>query len=506
VHAGFLSDAAMTATQDAARQREARLSAELAETKAALQAIRRSRTWRMLRVLHGFIDERPWLRRWLRRGFDLVRIGVRRGSLRQGVAEADIQAVLGSGLFDPEWYAARYPGVSGDPLAVARAYLDHVGATPRDPGPGFDAAWYIASNPDAGDGNALLHYLRKGRHRLRPPGPAAQQEIARARRQALGLDLEVPQIRLAVGLAGPTTQDALARVVRSAALAAETAGLDTGWDILWLAQPGIAAPGTVRRVAAPADTGLATSHNLLLREATASGALLYLAADAGGMFHPGCIAALLRMSAAAGHKALIGATDFPQENPKAYDPCSFDTGWAGGACLLIPLELATDIGGFEPGFGRYWDVDLSWRARQAGYAVKTCPPALYHVGPTVWASHTAGASQTAGVSQTGVSQTGVSQTGVSQTGVSETGVSQARASQAAGVPQDRLDLDALGAGLALAMLWDHRPAAAAIRAEILRRDGRLPDLPPDRAMAANRWRDPAIADFDHGFGFAPSRW
>jgi hypothetical protein len=470
VHAGFLSDAAMTATQDAARQREARLSAELAETKAALQAIRRSRTWRMLRVLHGFIDERPWLRRWLRRGFDLVRIGVRRGSLRQGVAEADIQAVLGSGLFDPEWYAARYPGVSGDPLAVARAYLDHVGATPRDPGPGFDAAWYIASNPDVGDGNALLHYLRKGRHRLRPPGPAAQQEIARARRQALGLDLEVPQIRLAVGLAGPTTQDALARVVRSAALAAETAGLDTGWDILWLAQPGIAAPGTVRRVAAPADTGLATSHNLLLREATASGALLYLAADAGGMFHPGCIAALLRMSAAAGHKALIGATDFPQENPKAYDPCSFDTGWAGGACLLIPLELATDIGGFEPDLGRYWDVDLSWRARQAGYAVKTCPPALYHVGPTVWASHTAGASQ------------------------------------AGGVPQDRLDLDALGAGLALAMLWDHRPAAAAIRAEILRRDGRLPDLPPDRAMAANRWRDPAIADFDHGFGFAPSRW
>ena len=66
-----------------------------------------------------------------------------------------------------------------------------------------------------------------------------------------------------------------------------------------------------------------------------------------------------------------------------------------------------------------------------------------------------------------------------------------------------LPLTVFGCALALER---HPPAAAAIRAEILRRDGRLPDLPPDRAMAANRWRDPAIADFDHGFGFAPSRW
>jgi hypothetical protein len=493
-------DAYAAARGDAARVPEARLRAELAEAKSALQAIRRSRTWRMAKSLHGFVDDRPWLRPWLRRGFDLVRSGTRRHpDRRQPIAADDVEAVLASGLFDAAWYTARYPDAPRDPAAAASDYLTHAGARTRDPGPLFDAGWYIATSPEVGDANALLHYLRKGRHRLRCPNPAAQQETEQARRRALGLDLPIQSARLAIGLAGPTTESALARVVRSARLSAERAGLDAGCEILWLAQPGIAAPGDVRAVTAPPDITLGdmtlgditlgqvtpgqmrpgemvqgemvqgeftqggmdlaamsrpAAHNLLLGEAADLGASLYLAADPRGIFEPGCIAALLRMSAAADHTALVAATAFPQENPKAYDTRTFDTGWAGGGCVLIPLALAAEVGGCEPRLTRYWDVDLSWRTRQTGFAVKTCPLALYHMSPD------------------------------------------------AVFPQDRVDDQALSAGYLLAALWGHQAAFAAIRAEILRRNRSL----PSPVIAPRGTRDPAIADFAHGFGFAPSRW
>jgi hypothetical protein len=461
-------DAHPAASSNAAQLREARLRTELAETKAALQAIRQSRTWRFAKSLHGFVDDRPWLRQYLRQCANLLRSRTnRRADPRQQASREDLQAVLSSGLFDAAWYAARYPDAPRDADAAARHYLAGAGDTPRDPGPHFDAAWYAATNPEAADTNPLLHYLRRGRHRLRHPSPAAQHSAEQARRRALGTDLPVPQVRLAIGLAGPTTTDVLARMVRSARLAAERAGVDGDCEVLWLAQPGIVAPAGVWVVtapqatttgASPTDMTLPASHNLLLQQAADGGAVLYLAADPRGIFDPECLAALVRMSAAADHAALIAATDFPQENPKTYDTLTFDTGWTGGSCLLIPLALAADLGGCEPHLARFWQVDLSWRARQAGFAVKICPTALYHAGPD------------------------------------------------AAFTRDWVDDQALGAGYLLAQLWNRQAAAATLRAAILRRNGTLPDPAALRPQGQPRQRDPAIADFAHGFGFAPCRW
>ncbi len=78
--------------------------------------------------------------------------------------------ILRSGLFDPEWYRARYlaEGPDVDPIDH---YVDHGRARRLNPGPNFDAEWYAEANPDvAASGHDLfLHYLQHGREEGRPP-------------------------------------------------------------------------------------------------------------------------------------------------------------------------------------------------------------------------------------------------------------------------------------------------------------------------------------------------
>ena len=45
--------------------------------------------------------------------------------------------------------------------------------------------------------------------------------------------------------------------------------------------------------------------------------------------------------------------------------------------MLIPRPIFDAVGGFDEGFFMYCeDVDLSWRARAAGFRTLTCPAAL----------------------------------------------------------------------------------------------------------------------------------
>ena len=125
--------------------------------------------------------------------------------------------------------------------------------------------------------------------------------------------------------------------------------------------------------------GFGRAHNLLMREAFADGAQFYLALNPDGMLHPQALIEMLSVSRRSGDRALVEASQFPEELPKYFDPLTLDTAWASGCCLLIPASIYLSIGGFDENIFLYCeDVDFSWRARQAGFSVKHAPRALIH--------------------------------------------------------------------------------------------------------------------------------
>jgi GT2 family glycosyltransferase len=134
----------------------------------------------------------------------------------------------------------------------------------------------------------------------------------------------------------------------------------------------------VMRMESRGNIGFGAAHNILMAQAFDDGADYYVAANPDGAFHPTCLKALVEMSQAADDRAIVEALQFPDEHPKTYDPVTFVTSWASGACLFLPRTVYNDTGGFDDRFFMYCeDVDISWRAREAGYEVKTCPRAIF---------------------------------------------------------------------------------------------------------------------------------
>lgn len=81
------------------------------------------------------------------------------------------------------------------------------------------------------------------------------------------------------------------------------------------------------------------------------------------------------------------ARQWPSEHPKEFDPVTFETPWASGACLLVASQAFEEAGRFDPGFFLYCeDVDLSWRVWLAGWKVLYVPEALceHHTGLFVY--------------------------------------------------------------------------------------------------------------------------
>jgi GT2 family glycosyltransferase len=76
---------------------------------------------------------------------------------------------------------------------------------------------------------------------------------------------------------------------------------------------------------------------------------------------------------------LVEGQAFPDEHPKPYDARTHETPWCCGCVLLVTRELHARIGGFDERFFMYCeDVDLSWRARAAGFSTHVAPLALAH--------------------------------------------------------------------------------------------------------------------------------
>jgi GT2 family glycosyltransferase len=230
--------------------------------------------------------------------------------------------------------------------------------------PGAQRARSLPPAPVAAPSPGLLDQLRN--HTL-----GAAERLHPGSRVALGIvayNNEASGLRLAVGAAMQS--------LRAAGLPEEGAVLllDNGADSATAVPDG----GAVRRLPSVGNVGFGAGHNRLMKEAFARGTDLYVAVNPDGVLHPEAVGALLRMVQAHDGRALVEALQFPMEHPKPYDPATLDTPWLSGACLAIPRAAHEVLGGFDEDFFMYCeDVDLSWRARAQGFALKTCPTALF---------------------------------------------------------------------------------------------------------------------------------
>lgn len=85
-----------------------------------------------------------------------------------------INAVEASGLFDGDWYRARYRDVDLLGMGAAEHYLRVGAMLLRDPGAGFSTAHYLRAHRDVARAgvNPLLHYHRRGRKEGRKVAPS----------------------------------------------------------------------------------------------------------------------------------------------------------------------------------------------------------------------------------------------------------------------------------------------------------------------------------------------
>ena len=144
-----------------------------------------------------------------------------------------------------------------------------------------------------------------------------------------------------------------------------------------LALPGVLASVPRRHFAE--NRGFGRAHNALMAEAFAAGAEAYVCVNADAVLEPDCLATLAA-AAEAPRAGLVEARILPDEHPKPYDPHTGETPWCSGTVLLITRALYERVGGFDERFFMYCeDVDLSWRARAAGFTTRLAANALaYH--------------------------------------------------------------------------------------------------------------------------------
>ncbi|MFN3936713.1 MAG: hypothetical protein ACK4KW_03950 [Gemmobacter sp.] len=81
-------------------------------------------------------------------------------------------ALAESGLFDADWYLARYPDVAAVGMDPGLHYIGSGSFELRDPGPGFSTLHYYLANPDIAPTGmpALVHWWLHGRAEGRSSG------------------------------------------------------------------------------------------------------------------------------------------------------------------------------------------------------------------------------------------------------------------------------------------------------------------------------------------------
>jgi hypothetical protein len=209
--------------------------------------------------------------------------------------------------------------------------------------------------------------------------------ITRIRRHTLGMHTRgVADTRVAIGIVGHNTgQDELTGMIDAAGISLKSAGFGSRGAVYTInngetKQEGCQDSAFVTRLDPCKKTGFGAAHNKLMQAAFAEGFDLYLAVRPCGYLHPGAVKSLVHMVHAGHGKVLVDALPFPADNAKQYEPNTFDTPWVSSRCMAISQEAFHDLAGFDETLHTcFEDVDLSWRARAHGYALKTCPGALF---------------------------------------------------------------------------------------------------------------------------------
>jgi N-acetylglucosaminyl-diphospho-decaprenol L-rhamnosyltransferase len=193
------------------------------------------------------------------------------------------------------------------------------------------------------------------------------------------------ELRLGVVLY-QNTKEQLARLVRSLGLCRESKRSPT-FRVAWVDHSEAQGLGQTLAELGEHDyrlgagnAGFGAGHNRLMREAFAEPTVgAYVCVNPDAVLHPDCLAELADEWRRQGRPGLVEARQFPDEHPKIYDALSHRTPWCAGCVLLITRPLFEAIGGFDEAIFLYCeDVDLSWRARGAGFGTYLAPRALVH--------------------------------------------------------------------------------------------------------------------------------
>ncbi|MFZ5811839.1 MAG: glycosyltransferase family 2 protein [Thermodesulfobacteriota bacterium] len=123
------------------------------------------------------------------------------------------------------------------------------------------------------------------------------------------------------------------------------------------------------------NAGFGAGHDRALR----AGRCAYcLVANVDLEFLPDSLCAVVR-AALADTGGIVGSWElrqYPYEHPKHYDPVTLETAWSSHACVLLRRSAYERCGGYDPALFMYAeDVELSYRLRSHGYALKYVPAA-----------------------------------------------------------------------------------------------------------------------------------
>lgn len=147
----------------------------------------------------------------------------------------------------------------------------------------------------------------------------------------------------------------------------------------FLAEKGAVFAGTW--FVAQENTGFGAGHDRALR----NGRCAYcLVTNVDLEFLPDSLCTVVR-AALADAGGIVGSWElrqYPYEHPKHYDPVTLETAWSSHACVLLRRSAYERCGGYDPALFMYAeDVELSYRLRSHGYALKYVPSAVvtHHV-------------------------------------------------------------------------------------------------------------------------------